>query len=87
MGDCQIFKPGASVVEIFHNSPGSENIPGFVAVGIGPVLKNRLLDHFQTIGAIKQASRETLMEIKGVSRSLADRIVAYLNDTREGSSP
>ena len=47
--------------------------------GIGPVLKARLIAHCRTIDKIKQSSLESLMEIKGISRSLADRIVAYLN--------
>ena len=42
--------------------------------GIGPVLKNRLLDHFQTIKAVRQSSPEELTEIKGISLRLAEEI-------------
>ncbi|MEA1928853.1 MAG: excinuclease ABC subunit UvrC, partial [Candidatus Auribacterota bacterium] len=47
--------------------------------GIGPVLKSRLLDYFQTIDQIKESSPESLMEVKGVSRSLASKIINFLN--------
>ncbi|MDP8214877.1 MAG: excinuclease ABC subunit UvrC [Candidatus Euphemobacter frigidus] len=48
--------------------------------GIGPVLKNRLLGHFDTIKAIRQASAEELAEIKGVSLRLAEDILNILEE-------
>lgn len=49
--------------------------------GIGPVMRSRLIAYCQTIEKIKESSPESLMEIKGVSRGMADRILAYLNLT------
>ena len=48
--------------------------------GIGPVLRSRLLTHCQTIDKIKESSPESLMEIKGVSRILARKIIVFLNE-------
>jgi excinuclease ABC subunit C len=50
--------------------------------GIGPVLKARLIDHCGTIDKFKDSSPESLMKVKGVSQSLAERILAYLNKSR-----
>jgi excinuclease ABC subunit C len=46
--------------------------------GVGPVLKKRLLKHFGSLRAVRQATAEELMETPGVSRSIAERIVAFL---------
>ncbi len=47
--------------------------------GIGPVLRKRLLDRFQTVDVIKRASPEELNQVKGVSLSLAKNIRGHLN--------
>jgi excinuclease ABC subunit C len=48
--------------------------------GIGPVLRARLIAHCRTIEKIKESSPESLMEIKGISRSQAQKIVVFLNE-------
>jgi len=47
--------------------------------GIGPAMKSRLLDRFQSLEAIRGTSIEKLMEVKGVGRGLAERISGSLN--------
>jgi len=43
--------------------------------GIGEAKKQALLKHFGSVEKIKQASEEELMEVKGISRSLAKKIL------------
>lgn len=47
--------------------------------GIGPTLKNRLLTHFQSLGAIKKASVKELASVKGISPKLAKGIYKYFH--------
>ena len=42
--------------------------------GIGKVKKQALLKHFGSVEKIKNASLEELMEIKGITRELAERL-------------
>lgn len=42
--------------------------------GVGPALKRALVTHFGSINAIRQASLEDLMKVKGVGKSLASKI-------------
>ena len=43
--------------------------------GIGKVKKQALLKHFGSLEKIKQATKEELMEVKGITEELADRII------------
>ena len=43
--------------------------------GIGKVKKQALLKHFGSLEKIKQATKEELMEVKGITGELADRII------------
>lgn len=45
--------------------------------GIGPVKRNALLGHFQSIEAIKSASEGELMEVKGITESNAKEIKKF----------
>ena len=45
--------------------------------GIGPARRNALLDHFGSVDNIKAANREQLMEVKGITEKLADKIQEY----------
>jgi len=49
--------------------------------GIGPSRRMALLRHFGGIEGVKQASREQLMEVPGISATFAERIFAHLHDT------
>jgi excinuclease ABC subunit C len=46
--------------------------------GVGPALKKALVRHFGSIAAIKGASVDELCAVKGIGRSLAERIRAQL---------
>lgn len=45
--------------------------------GIGPKKQAALLRHFKSVKAIFEASEEELTEVEGISRGLAERILAY----------
>lgn len=47
--------------------------------GIGPTKAKNLLAHFGGIGAIKSASAEELVRVKGISQTDADEIVKYFS--------
>ena len=47
--------------------------------GIGPVKRNALLSHFQTVEDIKNASLEKLMEVPGISEQNAKAILEYFS--------
>lgn len=47
--------------------------------GIGAKKRKRLLQHFKSVENIKKASCEELMEVKGISKSLAQLIRAYFD--------
>lgn len=42
--------------------------------GIGKAKREALLKHFGTIQKIKEASIEELMEVKGISKTLAEQL-------------
>ncbi|UCB56807.1 MAG: excinuclease ABC subunit UvrC [Candidatus Omnitrophota bacterium] len=46
--------------------------------GIGPKKKRALLRHFKSAQAIKKASVEDLLKVKGIDRKTAERIIKYL---------
>lgn len=45
--------------------------------GIGPAKRNALLDHFGSVDNIKSATKEQLMDVKGITEKLADKIQEY----------
>ena len=45
-----------------------------VLKGIGKVKKQALLKHFGSVEKIKNASLEELMEVKGITRELAEKL-------------
>lgn len=45
--------------------------------GIGPARRNALLKHFKTIAAIKEANVSELMEVRGITQSVANNIKEY----------
>ncbi len=47
--------------------------------GIGEAKKKALLKHFGSVEKIKEASEKELMEVKGISKEIAERIIAQLN--------
>jgi len=48
--------------------------------GIGPKKRKALMKHFQnSIDAIKRAGKEELMQVEGISESLADMILSHLD--------
>ncbi|HPA57104.1 MAG TPA: helix-hairpin-helix domain-containing protein, partial [bacterium] len=47
--------------------------------GIGKSRELALLQHFRTIANIRSATIEELMEVKGISRDLAQKIISVLN--------
>lgn len=47
--------------------------------GIGPVKRNALLNHFQTVEDIKKASLEKLMEVPGITEQNAKAILEYFS--------
>lgn len=46
--------------------------------GIGEVRKKALLKHFCSVEKIKQASEEELMQVKGITREIARKILVHL---------
>lgn len=51
-----------------------DNIPG-----VGEVLKKRLLEKFETVEALRNANVDELCQVTGVGHSLAEKILAELN--------
>lgn len=49
--------------------------------GIGEVKKKALLKHFGSVEKIKKASIEELMEVKGITKDIAEEIVTFLGNT------
>lgn len=47
--------------------------------GIGPAKRNALLDHFGSVENIKKASKYELMEVRGITEKLADKIQEYFH--------
>ena len=47
--------------------------------GIGPIKRKRLLQHFQSVGRIKQASVEEISSLEGISIKDAEKILKHLN--------
>jgi excinuclease ABC subunit C len=45
--------------------------------GIGPAKAKQLLKHFGTLGAIRTASIEQLLQVKGISQKDAHAIATY----------
>ena len=45
--------------------------------GVGPTRRNALLNHFQTVEAIKKASVKELQEVPGITESVAKSIKEY----------
>ena len=43
--------------------------------GIGEIKKKALLKHFGTVEKIKNASKEELMEVKGITEKIAEEII------------
>ena len=48
--------------------------------GIGPKKKQELLRKFGSVEAIKKASLQEILEIKGINKELAQKIIAELNE-------
>lgn len=47
--------------------------------GVGPTRRNALLNHFGTIEKIKKAGQEELMEVPGITKSIAKNIIEYFS--------
>ena len=47
--------------------------------GVGPTRRNALLNHFQTVDAIKKASVEELQTVPGITESVAKNIKEYFS--------
>ncbi len=47
--------------------------------GIGPAKAKALLLHFESLEALKNASKEDIIKVKGVSEANADEIIKYFN--------
>ena len=45
--------------------------------GIGPTRRNALLNHFKTVDDIKKADKEQLMEVNGITETIAENIIKY----------
>lgn len=54
-----------------------ENIPG-----IGPSKAKALMRHFGTVTAIREADRNMLCSVDGISESVADNIIQYFNNSK-----
>ena len=54
--------------------------------GIGKAKAALILKHFKTLAAVKRATVEELMQVKGVSRAVAENIVShYAQDARSAN--
>ncbi|MGN0659999.1 MAG: excinuclease ABC subunit UvrC [Emergencia sp.] len=47
--------------------------------GVGPTRRNALLNHFGTVESIRKASAEQLMEVPGITESIAKNIIEYFS--------
>ena len=47
--------------------------------GVGTARRNALLEHFGSIDKIKQADTEKLMEVSGITKKVAEKIVEYFH--------
>ncbi len=47
--------------------------------GVGPTRRNALLNHFETVEAIKKADVQELMKVPGITESIAKNIVEYFS--------
>ena len=66
----------------YHRHRQEKNITSSVLEGIegvGPAKRNTLMEHFKGIEGIKLATPEELMEVRGISESLAMKIYEYFN--------
>lgn len=54
--------------------------------GIGPARRKALLTHFRSMQRLAEATREEVLEIKGFSPELADRIVGFFNERKLGKT-
>ncbi len=48
--------------------------------GVGPVLRRRLLERFGSVKGVREAPVEDLCSVRGISRRLAERIIAGLRE-------
>ena len=51
--------------------------------GIGPAKAKALMTHFKSITAIKSATRDELISVKGISGRDADTVIAYFSEKQE----
>ncbi len=51
--------------------------------GIGETKRNRLLNHFGDIHSVSRASRNALLEVPGITETLAEKIVAFFKEKNE----
>ncbi len=66
----------------YHRASRSKSVKGLTLTrieGIGDSRAKALMQHFRTIGAIKQASVEELAAVKGMTRSAAEAVRAYFD--------
>ncbi|MBK6766970.1 MAG: hypothetical protein IPG71_11890 [bacterium] len=54
--------------------------------GIGPARRKVLLTHFRSFQRITEATRDELLEIKGISPELAERIVNFFQERKLGKT-
>lgn len=54
--------------------------------GIGPARRKLLLTHFRSFQRIAEATREELLEVKGLSPDLADRIHGFFQERKLGKT-
>ena len=55
--------------------------------GLGDVLKKRLLENFESIDKLGQASIEDLVQVKGITKKLAEKILTALAQTELAGEP
>ncbi len=51
--------------------------------GIGPIKKKRLLTHFKSVAALKKASLEEILSVKGIAKKDAERLLAFFSPFEE----
>lgn len=52
--------------------------------GIGPAKAKKLMSHFKTLSALKEASEEEISAVSGISRADAEAVFAYFNKNSGG---